>query len=1437
MRGSGPTRGGIANAVGTNEYQTNAADLDPGSLRASGCSGVADVSRCVELALNVAIDENSVTRHALAIFATEEVQPPVRPLAVPYDSLFAAGPAAIDTEKRPGIQRRITSGGTTRLLFDALALPLRTHSEVLATLRSSNPAWAALNDAQLLARRPIIHIELNGLVLGNVAPPPLCNADINRACSLRVFERPGGAIDQCPFDQSGLCATPLRSRGAYGGLATEFAYTAGSATPPTFSHWDLRGAIAGEQPANGGQLEQTLCVDGLTHPSLCVQGLVWSYPPHLPITGRFTELPARVGMVAQTARGWGYSVEGVAAALNARTSTLYGEVEFLERPLTESFAYTPIDAINGFARGMPVFRLESVTREALVELGAKRFDLSAVTQGEFGDMHRRAPVDINAFQFSPVSFVGELVTAHTRTAPSPVVNVRVHPEAMPMVTEVRVTDGEGHQWSLSRVAGDLGLFRAALNGVAAGGVATQSGSLRVDALANGNAVQGLVGFDRIPLIIHTDSEDSDFDGVLDRGDNCPRRSNTPQADIDGDGQGDLCDDDMDGDGLRNEAEMGGGTDPRSPDTDGDGVRDNVEAARGSDPRMSDSDHDGVPDGQDSPLADDDCDGIANSRDNLNDRIGQVSPALFFKGVRNSTFELTLLKREQDQNGRDIDYPIHVTARVRGATWWLPATTDSEGADSLGLTLQSASLQAGQGFQFQPYFVAARPREYTFGAPSEDYTISSLEVTWSDFRGPTQWGYHNEDRRRPKGAAAHWVIRGCPGMGNPNQYWMLDVPGDAGQLLRSPSVQRCIADSLRGVAGYVGTAQSQGRTLCGGSDSMYTRMLKINDWNADPFGLNPPGMPRIILCKTLPVEGGDLDRRPDLNECIPVSDFRREGCDVPDGSDCGAGITLASITKAYAINSTLNLTQTVPSFNTNVSPDPNSIWVPTERTVFGKSPALGSPDYVFAASSGGTELPVNREGNTAPVARLALHSTSQSAETWTPQFTSVVLRPPGARSDPPPNQPVVLWISDLDGLRGNGQQNAEIIIKNVDVPGNPTRELPFRILIAEALPTTMQGLPYEVSPSAQVCRQGRGDAFNFAPSPGGRAAGAHDARVLVEGLARAGRTTTIEWNGRLGCGANVIRDAQNPDRYRLQPIIAQQGRRNLQPGIAPLRPGQYRLIVETYLPCRVGNAYAVLTQTECNVADVAAVSTRTNLNDNCFRADGGPRYFELTFNIGMEFNVGTGAGSIRNHARPALPLQSWFDLSSEANAAPLRTALVNSSNALIQNYFGSAAAIRFIQAPVARRGWWLPSIFANSNKTNPSFCPLHFGDGPPAAAGFSPVNRWYSDGSHPNFGALDAAGVEGCVDMNTEIPEEINGLIGVADPVKCPGLPTRQCRVHLIGNPVRPTMTMTTQQKSVFLTQAYSAAFVHEALHTVGVFHTTGEDPNLLNQRAGELFAP
>jgi thrombospondin type 3 repeat protein len=59
-------------------------------------------------------------------------------------------------------------------------------------------------------------------------------------------------------------------------------------------------------------------------------------------------------------------------------------------------------------------------------------------------------------------------------------------------------------------------------------------------------------------------KDSDGDGVIDAADNCPDHANGDQSNIDGDGKGDVCDSDMDGDGHANAKERAHGTNERDP---------------------------------------------------------------------------------------------------------------------------------------------------------------------------------------------------------------------------------------------------------------------------------------------------------------------------------------------------------------------------------------------------------------------------------------------------------------------------------------------------------------------------------------------------------------------------------------------------------------------------------------------------------------------------------------------------------------------------------------------------------------------------------------------------------------------------------------------------------------------------------------------------------
>jgi hypothetical protein len=110
--------------------------------------------------------------------------------------------------------------------------------------------------------------------------------------------------------------------------------------------------------------------------------------------------------------------------------------------------------------------------------------------------------------------------------------------------------------------------------------------------------------------------DTDSDGVPDDEDNCPLVPNADQADSDGDGAGDACDDiDTDNDGVPDSTDVClSDPDPDQEDTDGDGIGDACDNCPATaNPGQDDSDGDGIGDVCDD--SDTDNDGVPDADDN------------------------------------------------------------------------------------------------------------------------------------------------------------------------------------------------------------------------------------------------------------------------------------------------------------------------------------------------------------------------------------------------------------------------------------------------------------------------------------------------------------------------------------------------------------------------------------------------------------------------------------------------------------------------------------------------------------------------------------------------------------------------------------------------------------------------------------------------------
>ena len=101
-----------------------------------------------------------------------------------------------------------------------------------------------------------------------------------------------------------------------------------------------------------------------------------------------------------------------------------------------------------------------------------------------------------------------------------------------------------------------------------------------------------------------ETTDTDSDGVGDNGDNCPATSNADQVNLDSDTFGNTCDDDIDGDGALNNDDAFPNDAAETTDTDSDGVGDNGDNC----PAISNADQANLDGDTFGDVCDDDIDG-------------------------------------------------------------------------------------------------------------------------------------------------------------------------------------------------------------------------------------------------------------------------------------------------------------------------------------------------------------------------------------------------------------------------------------------------------------------------------------------------------------------------------------------------------------------------------------------------------------------------------------------------------------------------------------------------------------------------------------------------------------------------------------------------------------------------------------------------------------
>jgi len=275
----------------------------------------------------------------------------------------------------------------------------------------------------------------------------------------------------------------------------------------------------------------------------------------------------------QTASALGFGMSA-SVSLNSTAPLINNSVNSVEKQVLAAQYRTAIEAVSAVAKSLA----DSATQNNAANTVDSEAMLAALAD-DLADGSIDGLSKGNAIAaFSDVNNVVDLVTVDPSTLVIPGTNIKVTEIASVLVSEKNRT-----------------------------GASTDTA-----ALESGEAKSEPVAARTVP--------DSDDDGVDDSQDNCPALANSQQADLDSDGKGDICDEDIDGDGVNNDADAFPEDENESVDTDLDGTGNNAD---------SDDDGDGVADDQDAfPLnpaesLDSDSDGIGNNADPDDDNDGVI----------------------------------------------------------------------------------------------------------------------------------------------------------------------------------------------------------------------------------------------------------------------------------------------------------------------------------------------------------------------------------------------------------------------------------------------------------------------------------------------------------------------------------------------------------------------------------------------------------------------------------------------------------------------------------------------------------------------------------------------------------------------------------------------------------------------------------------------